>query len=143
MLRQGCLWLLLLVPATPVCADIYRWTDASGQVHFADRPVAGNARKVVPQDVQNVYQSQTPPVTDPAHDDRQQERDAREARRQRRVRQEQADQLAAKRRQQCEKARSDARKNALRVVKNGSLAALQKKQQRRETLNGRIKRYCY
>lgn len=143
MLRQGCLWLLILLPVLVVHADIYRWTDTNGQVHFSDRVAVDNASKIKQQEVQNVYQSQTQAVVDTAPDYRQQERDAREARRQRRVRQEEADKRTEKRRQQCENARLAARKNAVKPLAGSSLAALQKKQQRRETLNGRIKRYCY
>jgi hypothetical protein len=44
--------LLLLVLCLPALAsaEIYRWTDAAGQVHFSDRPVPGSARlEVEPQ----------------------------------------------------------------------------------------------
>lgn len=141
MLRQGCLLLLMVMPALPVCADIYRWTDANGQVHFSDRAAAGDAQKVEPQDVQNLYQNRTPAMTDTSADARQTEREVREARRQRQLRQDRAEKLAQKHRLQCEKARQAARVNALKS--GSSLAALQKKQQRRETLNGRIRQYCY
>jgi len=47
MLRQefAMRLLVLLVVCLPSLAngEIYRWTDASGQVHFSDRPVAGSA----------------------------------------------------------------------------------------------------
>lgn len=32
---------LLLVWCGPLHAEIYKWTDAHGQVHYSDRPVAG------------------------------------------------------------------------------------------------------
>lgn len=36
---------LLLLPGLAV-AEIYRWTDASGQVHFGQRPAAAGAEKI-------------------------------------------------------------------------------------------------
>ncbi|MET0089636.1 MAG: DUF4124 domain-containing protein [Candidatus Thiodiazotropha sp.] len=36
---------LLIVPGLAVAA-VYQWTDAQGQVHFSDRPVADTAREV-------------------------------------------------------------------------------------------------
>jgi hypothetical protein len=36
---------LLLLPGL-AAAEIYRWTDANGQVHFGQRPVAAGAEKV-------------------------------------------------------------------------------------------------
>lgn len=36
---------LLLLPGL-AAADIYRWTDANGQVHFGQRPAAAGAEKV-------------------------------------------------------------------------------------------------
>lgn len=41
---RALLWLLLL-PAL-ASAEIYRWTDANGQVHFGQRPAAAGAEKV-------------------------------------------------------------------------------------------------
>lgn len=37
---------LLLVPGL-VSAEIYRWTDANGQVHFGQRPAAAGAEQIV------------------------------------------------------------------------------------------------
>lgn len=51
MRRIACICLLLL-PALGA-AEIYRWTDASGQVHFGEQPGAGAQRiEVKPQVVE-------------------------------------------------------------------------------------------
>jgi hypothetical protein len=39
-LHTGCLSLLLLLAAPQTSAEIYRWVDAQGQVHFEDRSEA-------------------------------------------------------------------------------------------------------
>ncbi len=39
------LWCALLIPAL-ASAEIYRWTDAQGRVHFGERPGASNAQTV-------------------------------------------------------------------------------------------------
>ena len=39
------LCLLLLLPGL-AAAEIYRWTDANGQVHFGQRPVAAGAQQI-------------------------------------------------------------------------------------------------
>ncbi|WP_397379660.1 DUF4124 domain-containing protein [Pseudomonas sp.] len=39
-------WLCLLVLPGLATAEIYRWTDANGQVHFGQRPAASGAEKV-------------------------------------------------------------------------------------------------
>jgi hypothetical protein len=41
--------LLLLLSATPVVAGVYKWVDASGQVHFSDQPVDGAEKVVLPE----------------------------------------------------------------------------------------------
>ena len=39
-------WLCLLVLPGLATAEIYRWTDANGQVHFGQRPAASGAERV-------------------------------------------------------------------------------------------------
>lgn len=39
--------LLVLLAATAQAADIYRWTDAQGRVHYGDRAPASGAQKIV------------------------------------------------------------------------------------------------
>lgn len=48
------LLIVTLLLSTAVQADIYRWTDAGGQVHYGDRPPAGSGA-----------QRQAEPVTTP------------------------------------------------------------------------------
>ncbi len=38
MKLRDCLPLLMLLSAAPLAAEIYRWTDDDGTVHFGDRP---------------------------------------------------------------------------------------------------------
>ena len=41
------LTMLMAVQAvSPAMADIYRWVDADGRVHYSDRPLADNAERV-------------------------------------------------------------------------------------------------
>lgn len=40
-MRQLALIALLLASASASAAQVYRWTDAAGKVHYGDRPVAG------------------------------------------------------------------------------------------------------
>jgi hypothetical protein len=105
-IRNGCLALLLLVTAPGVLAEIYRWVDAQGQVHFEDRSQAqsgGDAR------------SYTPPAA--AAEDPQQRMDRtrkllnayQTERQQAREQQEQQKQELAKRTRQCAIARDNLR----------------------------------
>lgn len=52
--------LLSLLLATAVQADVYRWTDKSGVVHYADKPLVPEAK---PADLPNLqtYQAGSPP----------------------------------------------------------------------------------
>ncbi len=51
MFRLPCIFLLLL--PTLSWAEIYRWTDANGQIHFGEQPTAGAQRiEVKPQVVE-------------------------------------------------------------------------------------------
>lgn len=58
----GYLWMLLsglVLVLQPATAEIYRWVDDSGKVHFADAPPReGEARRVEPRI--NSYRSPTP-----------------------------------------------------------------------------------
>lgn len=47
MNRTHLLPLVLLLLAGVARADIYRWTDAEGRVHYGDRPPASGAEKIV------------------------------------------------------------------------------------------------
>jgi glutaredoxin len=52
-------WSLL---ATPVLAEIYSWKDADGQVHFGDRPPAGQATEVVRPRISTIETAKIVPV---------------------------------------------------------------------------------
>ncbi len=44
------LWLSLLLLPGMACAEIYRWTDAQGRVHYSEKPAAGAEKiEVKPQ----------------------------------------------------------------------------------------------
>jgi hypothetical protein len=43
--RLWLAWLLVLMPAL-ASAEVYRWVDDSGKVHFTDRPPAGQGEQV-------------------------------------------------------------------------------------------------
>lgn len=45
MKRIACLMMLLL-PLSAFAAEVYKWTDPQGRVHFGDRPSQRNAEKV-------------------------------------------------------------------------------------------------
>ncbi|MYM25873.1 DUF4124 domain-containing protein [Duganella sp. FT135W] len=86
--------LLLLMLALPAHAQMYKWTDANGRVHYSDRPQDGVAAK--PLQVENAPAAASP------SDDNWRERE--KISRQNRVRQAQAERrLAAA--EQSEKAR--------------------------------------
>lgn len=47
------LWLVILLLPSLALAEVYRWTDASGRVHFAETPQAGAVQvEVKPQVIQ-------------------------------------------------------------------------------------------
>ena len=56
MPRRLALSLLFVAAAAPVTAEIYRWTDANGSIHFSDTP---------PRQLRHSSVSVKPPVTVP------------------------------------------------------------------------------
>lgn len=56
MMRKGFLLFSLCVSISTVHADIYKWTDSSGDVHFSDKPQDGAEKVILPN-----MQSYTPP----------------------------------------------------------------------------------
>ncbi|MFI3244943.1 MAG: DUF4124 domain-containing protein [Ferrimonas sp.] len=53
-------WFCLLGLFAPLAsAQIYTWTDANGQVHYSDKPVAG-AQAITPKSATNIMLSATP-----------------------------------------------------------------------------------
>lgn len=96
----------LLAMAATAGADIYRWTDAQGRVHYSDRPAAENAEHVA---ISRPTNPQTVAQRNEATQERLQKTENKEQ-------QQQADQATAKavqedvaktRAEQCEKAKKD------------------------------------
>lgn len=60
-MRKGfllfCLWMGMSAPQ----ADVYKWTDSSGAVHFSDKPQDGAEKIVLPN-----VQSYSPPASSPS-----------------------------------------------------------------------------
>lgn len=77
--------LLMALLAVPANAQLFKWTDASGKVHYSDRPQDGANVKELP------VQRPTQPATPHVDDWRQRERESRE----RRLQREEANQEAA------------------------------------------------
>ena len=78
--------LLLALAAVPAHAQLYKWTDASGKVHYSDRPQDGAHAQQL-----KVERAAPAATAAPAADDwRQRDREARE----RRIRQDQAEREA-------------------------------------------------
>lgn len=133
---------LLLVSASAARAEIYRWQDENGQVHFSERPPSGQSSQVVEVEIQNRYEPVTP-VPPPASTDwRAREQQSRDDRRQQRLRAEEEERRRQKRQQQCENARSHERSMRQNLHRNTSLAELQAHRQRRDKVRDRVERYC-
>ena len=49
--RMGCFLLLMLVMPPALSAEVYRWVDAEGKVHYSDRPGSAETRTVDIPDV--------------------------------------------------------------------------------------------
>lgn len=76
---------LIAIAAVPAHAQLYKWTDAGGKVHYSDRPQDGaNAKELT-------VQRPAQPATSAGDDWRQRERESRE----RRMQREEANQEAA------------------------------------------------
>jgi len=56
LITFGLLLLLVSIGADPVTAEIYRWTDANGAVHFSDRQARDRVSETVDVRV-NTYES--------------------------------------------------------------------------------------
>jgi len=122
MNRQAALIALAFVLA-PFCAqaDVYRWTDATGEVHYSDRPVEGavlvktaNPRPPSPGDSAPSRVAATPYVAPPTSPE-QATRDAEQA---------VAQDLAAKRARECTEAKARYEKSLqarriFRTLENG------------------------
>lgn len=70
--------LILALAALPAYAQLYKWTDADGKVHYSDRPQDGARSKEIA-----VQRAATKPAAAPANDWQQRELESRERRLQR------------------------------------------------------------
>ena len=70
--------LIIALAAVPAYAQLYKWTDASGKVHYSDRPLDGANSKEV---AVNRTPKKAAAATAPGADDwRERERESREQR---------------------------------------------------------------
>jgi len=47
-IMRTLLFILLAVVSTAACAEVYRWVDETGQIHYSDRPHAGAETVTLP-----------------------------------------------------------------------------------------------
>lgn len=141
---QGLMCILLSVTTISVCADMYRWEDEQGRVHFSDRKPDSASSQVEPlPQVHNGYQ---PSAVKATPDTRDHARDlsaskAKKKRRQAAV--DKARQEKEARKEKCDDLRLKSRLNNISRSTSNGVAALMKKQQAREKLWADIRRYCY
>ena len=83
--------LILALAAVPAHAQLYKWTDASGKVHYSDRPQDGVKAKEIA-----VQRAATQPAAATASDWQQRELDSRERRMQREAANQEAADTAAR-----------------------------------------------
>lgn len=144
MSRQGCLkaWFLCVL-SLPAVADIYRWTDEQGRIHFSDRKqsVTGDVQVVAPPEV-NTYEGRVAPPLYPQRDYRAEEEEARARRKEARLKAEAQQARALQQQQKCDNARNQLNVLDKQSYNKTDMAALLKKRQRREQLKDKIKRVC-
>lgn len=83
--------LILALAALPAYAQLYKWTDADGKVHYSDRPQDGARSKEIA-----VQRAATKPAAAPANDWQQRELESRERRLQRETANQEAADTAAR-----------------------------------------------
>ncbi|MCD8523984.1 MAG: DUF4124 domain-containing protein [Saccharospirillaceae bacterium] len=141
-----CLLLLLLLNSLAVQADIYRWVDEQGRVQFSDRPPPQQPSETVELKPLNHYKQdetgRNEAGTPSGRDYRAEEQEDKARRKAQRLAQEREARQTQKRAAQCDKARYDLRMFSAQPYGSTSLEAMQRKRQRRDTLNERIKQYC-
>ncbi|WP_430462983.1 DUF4124 domain-containing protein [Thalassolituus sp. LLYu03] len=152
MLKAGCLTrivnvtsVLLAVALSPVPAygEIYRWTDANGQVHFSDKPKAGEqVTTYQPEASLNPYEAQQPQTLKSTDAYRADEEAAKARKKQQRIEAERQQAADDKRKRQCDKARMDLRIYNTQRTGATDLSAMMRKRQYRDQLNDRVKQYC-
>ncbi len=110
---RGALALLALLAAVAVPAQVYRWVDGEGKVHYGERPPSGAKASPVEDKIA------TPPGTaKPKADAAQQERDFQRRRIEREQQEAREQRSAEKGKQACERERSRLAtlRNARRVT---------------------------
>ncbi len=137
---------LLLLNSLSALADIYRWVDEQGQVQFSDRPPSQQHAETVELEPLNRYEPDEArregrSLTE-GRDYRAEEKADKARRKAQRLAQEKEQKQAQQRAAKCEKARYDLRLFSAKPYGSTSLEAMQKKRQRRDALNDRIKKYC-
>jgi len=134
--------ILLLIPVGVTGAEVYRWTDEQGQIHFSDKPVAEGAERlrVKPADT---YSPVVPPALYPGRNYRQEALDSRAERREQRLRRERQQAQEEKRQRLCQKAREDLQRFNRQTYTSAGLSALQKRRERRDKLKSKIRDNCY
>ena len=137
---------LLLLNSLSAQADIYRWVDDQGRVQFSDRPPVQHNAETVELKPLNQYEPDEAEreglaVRD-GRDYRAEEKAHKAKRKAQRLAQERAEKQAQQRAAKCDKARYDLRLFSAKPYGSTSLEAMQRKRQRRDALNDKIKKYC-
>lgn len=138
-MRTGMLWLTLLI-SLPLQADIYRWTDAEGRVHFGEKPPAGHTAERVQSQPLNTMPP--PPEVPSLINWREREQQVKEERLQQRQRAEREQARQNKQEERCQSARGRLQEFERHTYRDTSLEALQKRLRRRDTLRRRVDELC-
>ena len=147
-MRKGILLLLVFTGVSQ--AEVYRWTDEKGQVHFGDKPPAVNDSVGTVDQIDensltpdNTFEAQHKNYQGNGTDYRAVEQQSKAERRERRLQKEKQQAAADKKQRQCREARDNYRRYNLIEKRAGSLQELMKQRQQRDRYKDRIKRYCY
>jgi len=142
---------LLLLNSLSAQADIYRWVDDQGRVQFSDRPPSQQHAETVELEPLNQYEPDEAERDEAERDGRSltegrdyraEEKAHKAKRKAQRLAQERAEKQAQQRAAKCDKARYDLRLFSAKPYGSTSLEAMQRKRQRRDALNDKIKKYC-
>lgn len=148
-LLSVCSLILLMVSETSV-AEIYQWKDENGKIQFSDSPPKRKYKQPSPEVTRlkitpvTQVQSIRPKEIDDYQKDNWKKREE-SARKQKKKRRQERERLAKKKRKNdklCDKARIKYRQFTTKATGRTDLASLRKKREKRDTLKGKIKRYC-
>jgi|AZII01.1.fsa_nt_gi hypothetical protein len=135
-------------------AEIYQWRDDNGQLHFTDQPLNVDKHEVLDFDVSSNFNSATTEVQPEAaleqanqlqaerEAQRKAEREIRELKKARALRDDHAKEKELKRAQQCSDARQLLGIFDRKSYTDTSLEALKKRRLKRGRLKSRIEKYC-